>query len=220
MPLYIAFIDLTKAFDLVSRGGLFNILPKIGGPPKLQSMIESFHTDTKGTVEFSGSSSEPFEIRGGVKQGCVLAPTLFGIFIGMLLKHAFDTTTEGIYLRTRSDGRLFNLGRLKAKTKVRKVLIRDMQFADDAAVVTHTQEELQSLMDCFSQACKDFGLTIKTNDLGQDKEAPPVITIGDHELDAVSQFTYLGSTITDLSLDAYIDKRIGKAASTLAHLTA
>ena len=132
MPLYIAFIDLTKAFDLVSRDGLFKILPKIGCPPKLQSMIEYFHTDTKGTVQFNGSSSEPFKIRGDVTQGCVLAPTLFGIFFGMLLKHGFDTTTEGIYLRTRSDGRLFNLTRLRAKTKVRKVLIRDMLFADDA----------------------------------------------------------------------------------------
>ena len=99
-----------------------------------------------------------------------------------------------------------------------------MLFADDAAVANHTQEELQSLMDCFSQACKDFGLTIslkKTNVLGQDTEALPVITIDNYELDAVCQFTYLGSTITDnLSLDAEIDNRIGKAASTLARLTA
>ena len=154
MPLYIAFIDLTKAFDLVSRNGLFEILPKIGCPPKLQSMIESFHADTKGTVQFNGSSSELFEIRSGVKQGCVLAPTLYRIFFAMLLKHAFGTTTEGIYIRTRSDGRLFNLARLRAKTKVRKVIIRDMLFADDAAVATHTQEELQSLVDCFSQAVR------------------------------------------------------------------
>ena len=78
-----------------------------------------------------------------------------------------------------------------------KVLIRDMLFAGDAGVATHTQEELQSLMDCFPQACKDFGLTIslkKANVLEQDTEAPPVITIDDYELDAVSQFTYLGST--------------------------
>ena len=83
---------------------------------------------------------------------------------------------------------------------------------------------MQSLMDCFSQACKDFGLTIslkKTNVLGQDTEALPVITIDNYELDDVCQFTYLGSTITDnLSLDTEIDKRIGKAASTLARLTA
>ena len=206
MPLYMSFIDLTKAFDLVSRHGLFKVLPKIGCPPKLQSIIESFHTDTKGTVPFSGSSSEPFEIRSGVKQGCVLAPTPFGIFFGLLLKRSFDTTTEGIYLRTSSDGRLFNLARLRAQKKVRKVLIRDMLFAGDAAVATHTQEELQSLTDCFSKACKDFTLTISlktTNVLGQDTEATPVIIIGDYELDAVRQFTYLGSTTTDnLSLDA------------------
>ncbi len=51
------------------------------------------------------------------------------------------------------------------------------------------------------------------NVLGQDTEAPPVITIDDYEVDAVCQFTYLSSTITDnLSLNAEIDKRIGKAA--------
>ena len=70
----------------------------------------------------------------------------------------------------------------------------------------------------------DFGLTVslnKTDVLRQDTEAPPVITIDDYELDAVCQFTYLGSTITDnLSLDALIDKRIMKAASTLTRLTA
>ena len=124
VSLYIAFIDLTAAFDLVSRDGLFKVLPKIGCPPKLQSMIESFHTDTKGTVQFNDSFSEPFEIRSGVKQGCVLAPTLFGIFFCLLLKHAFDTKTEGIYLRTRSDGRFFNLARLRAKPKLPKVLVR------------------------------------------------------------------------------------------------
>ena len=79
-------------------------------------------------------------------------------------------------------------------------------------------------MDCFSQACKDFGLTIrlkKTNVLAQDTYAPPVISIHDYELDAVGKFTYLGSTITDnLSLDAEIDRRIGKVASTLARRTA
>ena len=98
-----------------------------------------------------------------------------------------------------------------------------MLFADDAAVATHTQQELQSLMDRFSQACKDFELTIslkKMNVLGQSTETPPSITIDDYELDVVHQFTYLGSTITDnLSLDVAIDKRIGKAATTHARLT-
>ena len=53
---------------------------------------------------------------------------------------------------------------------------------------------------------------------GQDTEAPQVITIDNYELDAVCQFTYLGSTITDnLSLDAEIDKRIGSFNSRSSH---
>ena len=47
-PLYVAFIDLTKAFDLVSRDGLFKILAKIGCPPTLLSIVKSFHDDMKG----------------------------------------------------------------------------------------------------------------------------------------------------------------------------
>ena len=48
----------------------------------------------------------------------------------------------------------------------------------------------------------------------------PAITIDDYEFDVGEQFTYLDSTITDnLSLDTEIDKRIGKAATTLARLT-
>ena len=48
--LYIAFIDLTKAFVLVSRSGLFVLLHRIGCPPKLLRMITSFHEEMKGTV--------------------------------------------------------------------------------------------------------------------------------------------------------------------------
>ena len=61
-PLFVAFIDLTKAFDLVSREGLFKILTKIGCPPRLLSFIKSFHEDTKGTVIFDGSTSDSSDI--------------------------------------------------------------------------------------------------------------------------------------------------------------
>ena len=223
MPLYIAFIDLTKAFDTVSRSGLFATLDKIGCPPKLLSLIKSFHTDMTGTVQFNGNLSEPFKVCNGVKQGCVLAPTLFDIFFSILLKHAFGTADEGVYLRTRSDGGLFKLSRMKAETLVRKTTVRDMLFADDAAIATHTEQELQLLMDRLSQACKDFGLIIslpKTNIVGQHTETKPVIKIDNYELETVNQFTYLGSTITDnLSLENEINKRIGKAATTLARLS-
>ncbi|KAI8516527.1 hypothetical protein Bbelb_051080 [Branchiostoma belcheri] len=221
-PLFIGFIDLTKAFDLVSRDGLFKILAKIGCPPKLLRMIQSFHTGMKGVVQFDGSSSEAFDIRSGVKQGCVLAPTLFGIFFAVMLKCAFGTSTEGVYLHTRSDGKLFNLSRLKAKTKVREVLIRDLLFADDAALAAHTENKLQILLDKLSCACQDFSLTIslkKTKVMCQGVDHPPSITINNYELEVVPKFTYLGSTVTNnLSLEAELNGRIGRAATTFARL--
>ena len=222
-PLYIAFIDLTKAFDLVSRNGLFQLLKKIGCPPRLHSIIVSFHEDMQGVVCFDGGTSEPFTIKSGVKQGCVLAPTLFSIFFSLLLNHAFKHSTEGVYLHTRSDGKLFNLARLKAKTKVRTVLIRELLFADDAALVTHKEEELQQLINQLSHACNEFGLSIsinKTQVMGQGVLSPPSITIGNQVLGVADHFTYLGSTISsNLSLDNEIDKRIAKAASVMARLT-
>ena len=100
-------LKLGSAFDLVSGDGLFKILPKIGCPPRLLNVIRSFHNDMKGTMVFDGTTSDSFSIQSGVMQGCVLVPTLFGIFFAVMLKHAFRNATEGIYLRTRSDGELF-----------------------------------------------------------------------------------------------------------------
>ena len=58
---------------------------------------------------FDGTTSDSFSIQSGIKQGCVLAPTLFRIIFAVTLQHAFGNATEGIYLRTRSDRKPFNL---------------------------------------------------------------------------------------------------------------
>ena len=142
MPLYIAFIELTNAIDLVSRDGLFKVPPKIGCLPKLQSMIESSILPRREQCSSMADLRSHLKSAAASNKAASLLQRFFGIFFGLLLKHVFDRTTEGIYLRTRSDGRLFNLARLRAMINVRKVLIRGLLFADDPAVVTHTQEEL------------------------------------------------------------------------------
>ena len=128
-PLYLAFIDVTKAFDLVSRDGLFRMLPFIGCPPKLLSIEESFHDGMRSTVQFDGDFSNNFHVKSGVKQGCVLAPILFGIFFSLLLKHAFKSSTDGIYLHSRSDGHLFDIARLRGQSTSEICCLLTMQLS-------------------------------------------------------------------------------------------
>ena len=222
-PLYLAFIDLTKALHFVSTDGLFKMLPLIGCPPKLLSIVRSFHDSMMSTVQFDGNMSAEFGVKSIVKQGCILAPNLFGIFFALLLKHVFKRSTYGVCLHSRSDGCLFNISRLHAKTKTRTVTIRDLLFADNAAMESHQQDGLQRLMDKFSDACDLFGLTIsqkKTQVMVQATPAPPCITVSGEELEIVHQFQYLGSTTTDtLSLDIELSKYIDKSLTTVSKLT-
>ena len=198
------------------------MLDKVGCPHKLLQFIRSFHENVKGTVIHDGAPSEPFDIPSGVKQGCVLAPTLFGIYFAVVMKHAFKASNVGIHFKTRSDGGLFRLTRLNATTLVRKGFLRDFLFADDAALVAHSQTELQDILNSFSQACSDFGLEIslqKTKVLTQNTNLPVELSIYNSRLEEVSEFVYLGSTISsNLSLDGEITKRIAKAAFTMSKL--
>ena len=142
--LYIVFVDLTKAFDSVNRNLLWRLLSKIGCPCNLVNIIRSFHDDMSASVIDSGASSKSLAVTNGVKQGCVLAPLLFNIFFSVMLHAAFRNCDKGVYLQKRSDGNIFNLRRFNAKTKVGDILIRDLLFADDCALVAHTIVDLSS----------------------------------------------------------------------------
>ena len=130
-------------------------------------------------------------------------------------KIVWDSSSDGIYVHTRSDGKLFNLTRLRAKTKVTEVYVREMLFADDAALTAHSEEALQRLVKRFAYACREFGLTIglkKTNVISRDACQVPSNKINDYTLEVVGDFTYIGSNISiNLSLDTEINRRIGKA---------
>ena len=75
-------------------------------------------------------------------------------------KICFWESTEGIYLWAKWVGNLFKLSRLRVKTKVHEKYVHDFRCADDAAITTHTQEDLQRLLDRFSDACRHFGINL------------------------------------------------------------
>ena len=76
---------LTKAFDTVSRDGLWKIMAKFGYPPRFMAMVRQFHDGMQARVQNDGEFSEPFEVRNGIKQGCVMAPTLFSMMFSVML---------------------------------------------------------------------------------------------------------------------------------------
>ncbi|KAL8619589.1 hypothetical protein ACOMHN_019645 [Nucella lapillus] len=126
------------------------------------------------------------------------------------------------------DGSLFYLRRLSAKTKTIEKLILEALFADDCALMAHTESPLQFIVNKFAEASRLFGLTIslgKTEVLFQ----PSPLTTGHHpsisiegtELKTVEEFKYLGSvTSNDGSLDKEINARICKASQPLGTLQA
>ena len=76
-----------------------------------------------------------------MKQGCVLATTLFSMVFAAMLHDVSQDNDDGIQLKYRTDGGVFNLRRLKAKTNVKVATLRELLFADDCALKDDKTEE-------------------------------------------------------------------------------
>ena len=157
---------------------------------------------------------------------CVLALVLFNLFFTCVLNHSTKDLNNGVYLRYRMDGSMFDLCRLSARTKTIQQLITEAIFADDCALMTHKESDLQSIVDKFAEASRLFDLTIslgKTEVLFQpaptSTSQSPSISIEGTQLQTVDDFKYLGSIISnDGSLDKEINSMICKASQALGRL--
>ena len=113
----------------------------------------------------------------------------------------------------RTEGGLLNLERLRTKRKVRDIIVLDLQFADDCALVTNSFEDKLKITHHFASASKDFGLTIslkKTYILYQPTPGScyeePTVLINDTCLNPVTKSYYLGSIISSAaSLDMEVE---------------
>ena len=96
----------------------------------------------------------------GAKQGCVPAQTLFSMMFSAMLSAAFQDGDNGIPIRYRFDGKLFNLRRLQAKSKVQTEMLDEFLFGDDMAKGAPTEKKMQKGVDQVSDSCDSYGLTI------------------------------------------------------------
>ena len=95
-------------------------MAKFGCPTKFIAMVRQCRDGMLARVQNDSEYSDPFPVTNGVKQGCVLAPTLFSMVFSAMLTDAFQDGDNGIPIRYHFDGKLFNLRRFQAKSKVQK----------------------------------------------------------------------------------------------------
>ena len=131
----------------------------------------NFMKSWRGTIVYHGSTLEPFDFCSGVKQGCVLVPTLFGIFFSFLLKHAFGSATKGIYLHTRSSENLFKFSRPKCKQSVSGTFCLQTMCPS----LPTARKTYSSSWTALCMLARIFGLTVSLREMqvmGQDVEHP------------------------------------------------
>ena len=185
--LFMAFVDLTKAFDTVNRHLLWNILRKCGCPPAFIAIQQQFHTGMYAQVVMAGSQSSSFPVDVGVRQGCVLATIIFNLLLVAitLVSHRDLQSSDCVEIEYRLDGGFFNLRRIQAKTKTSSAMIFALQYANDAAFPSLTANGLQRSPDVMSEAYLRAGLminTTKTETLSTSSPDAPKFSIGENQL--------------------------------------
>ena len=139
--------------------GLWRIMAKFGCPQKLITMVRQFHDGMMASVQDQSASSASFSVTNGVKQGCVLAPTLFSMMFSAMLQHAFTDDSNGIKYNCRFDGGLFNLRRLQAKTKIQNRNSVWATFLPTIVLLLLAQKaDMQHTVNLFSSACGQLWL--------------------------------------------------------------
>ena len=178
-------------------------MAKFGCPPRFIAMVRQFHDGMQARVQNDGEFSEPFGVAGGVRQGCVLAPALFGMVFSAMLMDAFQDSDTGFPIRYRFNGNIFGLGGLQAKTRVQTDVLDELLYADDMDGGAGAEAGVQGAMDRVSRSCGGCGLAVGTK--GTEvvhRPAPggpynePAVAVGGQKLKVVDGFACLGGALS------------------------
>ena len=122
-------------------------MAKFGCPTKFIAMMLQFQDDMQVHVQNDGEYSEHFQVTNRVKQGFVMAPTLFSMVFPAMLMDAFQVSDICFPIRYCFDGNIFNLRRLQAKTKVQTDVLDELLYADDMDKNASSGAKMQRAMD-------------------------------------------------------------------------
>jgi hypothetical protein len=174
---FAGFLDITKAYPSVWRKGMWFKLWKVGIRGRMWRVLRTLYSKCDVAVRVGGETKEWYEEFVGVREGCVLSPLLFAIFINDLAEE-IEKGGGGV--------------------KVGGVVVRCMMFADDVVLLADTAEGLQSSLE------RAWGFSQKWRfdyNFGVDKSAVVVFggvregekwVLGDIHMEVVKDYKYLG----------------------------
>ena len=180
--LYTCFVDFKKAFDSIWHDGLlYKLLTyKIGG--KFYDLIKSLYLKSKCSIKLDHQQSAPFEYGNGVRQGCILSPMLFNLYINELPSLLNMPETDPVILPNGSS-------------------INCLLYADDLVLISQSAIGLQNALSALSKFCTNWLMNInikKTKIVIFQKKRRKSTALKHHffinkkEIEITDNYTYLG----------------------------
>ena len=124
--IYFCFIDYAKAFDYVDHNKLWKILKEMGIPDHPTCLLRNLYAGQKGKVRTGCGTTDWFQIREGVCQGCILSLCLFNFYAEYIMRNS-------------------GLDKPKAEVKIPRRNINNLSYADDTTLMAES-EELENLL--------------------------------------------------------------------------
>ena len=193
--LMVAFIDQEKAFYRVERNKLWAVVEDYGVHGHLLDAIRALYENSKCMVRTDCGDTDWFMVTSGVRQGCVLSPLLFIIYMDRITREANKSETD----------------------------LNELLFADDQSLIHDSEDHLQEHITALDECCTRYGMRIsieKTEVMCIGRDQKVVTTeIQGKRLKQVDEFKYLGSIFTqDGKMDREIETRVQKANQVLYQL--
>ena len=111
----------------VDHSELWKILQEMGIPNYLTCLLRNLYAGQEATVRTEHGTTDWFQIRKGVCQGCILSPCLFNLYVKYIIQNA-------------------RLNEAQAGIKIAGRNINNLRYADDTALMAESEEELKSLL--------------------------------------------------------------------------
>ena len=140
-PLYAVLVDFQKTFDSVDRDVIWRLMHHYGFPPKFITIIQQLYEDATCQVTHEAELTEPFNVTAGVRQGCLLSPTIFLMVVDWVMN-----------LSTAEKRRVIQWTFMKQ--------LEDLDFADDISLLSHKQQDAQGKLRRVAEEAGKIGLQI------------------------------------------------------------